>query len=276
MSAESRWIRKDVDWWEQEWCQCLSEGAQLAWDRLLCRTGSVGQRGVLKKTPVPTLARQWFLGEESVHQMLIAAVKGGVLIDHGDSWEVVDKSIFVKDPTASQRKQAQREREKASQVSRDSRDVTTQDKTVQDGTKERSSIEDPKKPAHVPPPDGFVPPDIEEVLAYASIHFALMPEEQAQKFFFHYDANGWRMGDKDRQMDSWHSALGKWYLTWKSDPKSQQKPPERPPEKFVPKLIEVERPAKRRQRTDGGAAILDQVLGEDQNDGLNRGLRRPS
>lgn len=120
--------------------------------------------------------------------------------------------------------------------------------------------------------NGQEPPPIEEVVAYASIHHPTLPEDQARKFWYHYSANGWKMGDKERPMDSWQSALGKWFVTWKEGKKPD--PPVKPKEPFVPKIIEPESP-KPRRRTEGGSALLAQVVGSDQFDGADRGLRKP-
>lgn len=64
----------------------------------------------------------------------------------------------------------------------------------------------------VPHSGQFQKPDIEEVKAFASIHLADLPPEQCEKFWFHYDSQGWRVGSVP--MDSWQSSLSKWRLGW--------------------------------------------------------------
>lgn len=148
MGNDARWFRLNVDWWEREWCLVLSSEARLCWVLLLGRIGSSGQRGSIPKSPIQLLARQWLVGEESIRQMLTAAIGAGELIDKDDSWTVSDPSIFAKDPTAAERKQAQRTREKGevSQMSRDVTDVTTQNSTEQDSTEPPKSPKGEKKP----------------------------------------------------------------------------------------------------------------------------------
>lgn len=53
-------------------------------------------------------------------------------------------------------------------------------------------------------------PSIEEVMLAASK--TGLPESEAEKFFYHYESNGWKVGKNP--MKSWQSALGGWKVRW--------------------------------------------------------------
>lgn len=56
----------------------------------------------------------------------------------------------------------------------------------------------------------LIPPSLEEVqLAAAKIG---LPDHEAQKFFYYYESNGWRVGKN--KMVSFVSALSHWKLVW--------------------------------------------------------------
>lgn len=206
--SDSRWFRNDVDWWEQEWCLPLSSEAKHCYNLMLCRIGAVGQHGRAKKTPLTALARQWFVGEESIRQMLIAAVGAGLIVDDGQYWEVKDPTIYAKDATATERKRAQRERERESRMSRDVTDVT--DVTVQDKT--RQDIQDNTPPT---PSRGkrevFVKPSVEECVAYSKT--LRLPASEAKLFHDHFSSNGWKVGGKAPMRD-WRASMRTWTARW--------------------------------------------------------------
>lgn len=57
-------------------------------------------------------------------------------------------------------------------------------------------------------PDRFVPPTIEQAMAYASE--IGMSETEAKKMWYFYDSNGWRVGKN--KMKQWKSACAGWHL----------------------------------------------------------------
>lgn len=205
---ESRWFRNDVDWWEQEWILPLSSEAKHCYNLLLCRIGAVGQHGRAKKTPVMSLARQWFVGEESVRQMLIASTGAGTIIDDGEYWAVADPTIYSKDPTVAERVRRHRESKKGQNVTnvtlRNGCNVgngTRQDKT--DNTD--STPPTPSRGKREP----FKAPNETECAAYA--REIGLPGIEAKKFFLHFESNGWRVGGK-APMKDWRASMKSWQI----------------------------------------------------------------
>ena len=57
------------------------------------------------------------------------------------------------------------------------------------------------------PNTDYVPPTMEQIMAYAGVHF--IPEKTAQEFFWHYDSLGWE-NNYGRPIKNWVSLLNKW------------------------------------------------------------------
>lgn len=55
----------------------------------------------------------------------------------------------------------------------------------------------------------FVPPQHDEAVAFFKAE--QYPEIEARKFFYHFEANGWRVGGKT-PMKNWHAAAHNWML----------------------------------------------------------------
>lgn len=69
-------------------------------------------------------------------------------------------------------------------------------------------------------PRTFIKPTIEECQKYAIEKG--MPIEIGEKFWFHYESNGWKVGKNP--MKNWHVALGgTWYHNWMDEEKNQRK-----------------------------------------------------
>lgn len=58
-------------------------------------------------------------------------------------------------------------------------------------------------------PKSFIPPSIEEVKLHAAK--IGLPDIEAEKLWYHFDSNGWKVGGKTR-MKSWTSAMMSWKL----------------------------------------------------------------
>lgn len=59
----------------------------------------------------------------------------------------------------------------------------------------------------------LVKPTIQEVFALASkLGPPPLPSHEAEKFFFYYESNGWRVGKNP--MKCWKSALSGWRVRW--------------------------------------------------------------
>lgn len=200
--SDARWFRNDVDWWEQEWILPLSSEAKHCYNLLLCRIGAVGQHGRAKKTPVMSLARQWFVGEESVRQMLIAAIGAGAIIDDGEYWGVDDPTIYSKDPTVAERVRRHRESKKGQDVT----NVTLRNgcnvgnATIQDNTDNTDNT--PPTPSR----GKFVKPSEAECREFAET--LKMPSSEGSKFFNYWESSGWLRG-KTRMKD-WKASMRTW------------------------------------------------------------------
>lgn len=106
------WLKLYIGWWESEWLIVLSSEARLCWLLFLERVKSHGDGGRLKRSAEGFLARQWYVGEESIRQMLKAAENDGAVIVHEHEWEVANWRAYQGDPTGAERQARFRERHK--------------------------------------------------------------------------------------------------------------------------------------------------------------------
>ena len=56
---------------------------------------------------------------------------------------------------------------------------------------------------------GFIPPKLDDVAGFFKEE--QYPEIEARKFFYHFEANGWKVGGKN-PMKNWHAAAHNWML----------------------------------------------------------------
>lgn len=61
----------------------------------------------------------------------------------------------------------------------------------------------------------FHPPTIEECQAHAVTLTPALPQNEIERFFYYYQANGWRVGKN--QMQLWRAALSGWHVRWRQD-----------------------------------------------------------
>jgi 5-methylcytosine-specific restriction endonuclease McrA len=102
---------------ESEWLIVLSAEARLAWVQLLCYTKTHGLAGRVKVKPTAVFARQSYLGEESVEQMIRAAKADGALEESDGDWVITGWGKHQGDETGAQRQKRYREaRNKTSEV----------------------------------------------------------------------------------------------------------------------------------------------------------------
>jgi hypothetical protein len=88
---------------ESEWLIVLSAEARLAWVQLLCYTKTHGLAGRVKVKPTAVFARQSYLGEESVEQMIRAAKADGALEESDGDWVITGWGKHQGDETAAER-----------------------------------------------------------------------------------------------------------------------------------------------------------------------------
>lgn len=126
----NRFIRLDTMWDASRWLAPLSSECRLCWVLLLCYVKAHGRDGRAKALDPARAARMWYVGEESVRQLFLAAESHGAVHVEGSDW-VVDKwSEYQGDSTANERMKRYRERKSESEsvvvtaVTRNARNVT--------------------------------------------------------------------------------------------------------------------------------------------------------
>lgn len=137
----NRFIRLDTMWSASEWISTLSAEARLVWVELLCYVKNAGRDGKAKALHPEIAARMWFLGAESVRQLLIAAERHGALRVEGSNWVVVKWAAYQGDPTNAERQSRFRERQVTpSNALRNARN------TEKEKEKEKDTEREPPKP----------------------------------------------------------------------------------------------------------------------------------
>ncbi|ARU40188.1 hypothetical protein CCB80_03160 [Armatimonadetes bacterium Uphvl-Ar1] len=111
MSA-NRYVKLNGNWMDSEWLLVLSAEARLAWVQMLCYVKLSGIGGRVKAKPSMVFARQNFIGEESVEQMIRAAKQNGALVEEDGTWLLTGWSKHQGDETASERQKRWREKQK--------------------------------------------------------------------------------------------------------------------------------------------------------------------
>lgn len=205
MSA-SRWIRLNIDFHLSGWLVTLSAEARLAWVMLLCYVKANGFAGVAKAIDPLTASRLWFLGEESVRQMLIAAEKSLALAVTDGEWTVVKWQEFQGDETRNQRQQRWRDRQKQIQNSNGDNALVT-DVTLTETETETVTTNVVTRPQKRR--NGFKPPTVDEVAKYMASRGWANPEKRAAQFVAHYETSGWVRG-KGTKITSWRACVVTW------------------------------------------------------------------
>ena len=98
-----RWLKLTTNWMESEWLLVLSAESRLAWVQLLCYVKGHGSGGRVKIKSASVFARQNFMGEESVDQMLRAAKMDGAITEDDGSWVVTNWPRYQGDETNAER-----------------------------------------------------------------------------------------------------------------------------------------------------------------------------
>jgi len=95
---------------ESEWLIVLSPASRLAWVQLLAYVKGAGTDGRAKQKSAPVFARQNYIGEEDVEQMLRAAKNDGALKVVDGEWVVSNWRAYQGDETNAARQQRWRDR----------------------------------------------------------------------------------------------------------------------------------------------------------------------
>ena len=161
----NRYIRLDTVWSTSPWLSVLAAEARLCWIELLCYVKGHGRNGRVKALHPLVASRMWFVGEESVRQLLMAAEKHGAISLHEQDW-IVDKwDKYQGDPTASER-QARFKKGGITEKNGDNA-LPTVSNTERETEKEREKRKNPPLP---PKGDAEIPQSLEscwkEWLAY--------------------------------------------------------------------------------------------------------------
>lgn len=93
----NRYIRLDTMWDASQWLAPLSSECRLCWVLLLCYVRGHGTCGRAKALDPERAARMWYVGEESVRQLFLAAEAHGALRIEDSDW-VVDKWDRYQEP----------------------------------------------------------------------------------------------------------------------------------------------------------------------------------
>lgn len=109
MSADSRWVRLNIDFDDSPWVFTMSAEGQLAWIKLLCHVKRDGRGGKVRALEPLVAHRKWGVGEEHIVKMLQAAVNDGALVIEDGKWCLSNWSKYQEtDSTAAERKRRQR------------------------------------------------------------------------------------------------------------------------------------------------------------------------
>lgn len=195
----ARWIRLNIDFHLSSWLVTLSAEARLAWVMLLCYVKSNGIGGAAKEIDSLTASRLWFVGEESVRQMLIAADKSGALRTVDGEWQVVKWKQYQGDETAADRQRRFKERKKEAEVTGGNALATKVTPT-----------ETETETLTPPTPSKARPSNLGEVLEYLRSIGCPNPSEESEKFMDHFIANGWKTGKSLAPVKDWQACARTW------------------------------------------------------------------
>jgi hypothetical protein len=145
---------------ESEWLIVLSAEARLAWVQLLCYTKTHGLAGRVKVKPTAVFARQSYLGEESVEQMIRAAKADGALEESDGDWVITGWGKHQGDETAAERmrrlraKKERKDAESADAQVQTGPNVTGVTRNKANVTVEEKRREEKRGDINPPPPRG--------------------------------------------------------------------------------------------------------------------------
>jgi len=172
---------------------------------LLCHTKAHGIAGVAKALNPLTASRLWFMGEESVRQMLLAAEQSDALNIANGEWEVLKWKQYQGDETGAER---QRRFKSKQQVTGGNALVTEVTPTMTETMTETETIE-PKGSIGVKKSKGR-PGGVEVVKDYLKEIGCPNPGKEGQRFYDHFTANGWVTGKARHSVKDWKACARTW------------------------------------------------------------------
>ncbi len=196
-----RWIRIDLSWSSSEWIAALEPESRLAWIEFLCYVKAFGRAGAVRTIATSRAAAMLNVSQKAFKCMLDAALTHGAVTHEDGEWRVTKWAQYQMDETATERKQAQRDRNKSQSVTavtRDGCDVTN----VTDVTSTLTLTET----LHRHDVDVIAPPTEKEVQEYATSIGKLI---DADRFIEHYSATGWKTKD-GTPLKNWNTAVRNW------------------------------------------------------------------
>lgn len=150
-----RWIKLNANWMESEWLIVLSAESRLAWVQLICYAKTNGFVGRVRSKSAMVFARQNFIGQESVEQMILAAKANGALEEIDGEWLLTGWAKHQGDETTSERSRRYRERQKEKTVTGVTRDVTLEESRVEEKRREATTTNAGASAREKPPGDAF-------------------------------------------------------------------------------------------------------------------------
>ena len=145
----NRYFKLDTAWDARPWIQALSAEAQNVWIKLQCYVAAHGLGGRVNALTTAHAARMFWVGEETVRQLLTAAELAGQLEISTDYWILTtwkDEQGYVQ---AKERMRKLRERKKEAEL-------PEQDVTLRNVTHKKKKREEEKPPKS---PEGFLLPE---------------------------------------------------------------------------------------------------------------------
>jgi len=190
----------------------------MAWLKFNERGKSHGIGGSVPKFSIPTIARQWLQGEESIRQMLHAGQVAGEIRDDGEAWQIVNWNRDQGDETGAERQRRFRQSKKDNDSNALRNGSNVEERR---GEEKRRDYIPPKPPfgngetERVPHSGQFVPPTVEDCRVRAQM--LGMPQTEGDLFWNTYQGVGWMVGNLP--MHDWQAIMAKWKTRWKREKK---------------------------------------------------------
>lgn len=188
------WIRLDCATLDDDFCiEKLTAEEFKAWILFLLRIKAIGARGSAPVASLCSLARNWQVSSESITSMLSKA--GDRITEENGRWHVKNWRKYQEDYDKSITYEGKRP---SSEKPEDGAEATT----VHHSTVHHSTPHNGRAPTI------FKPPTLEEIKTHFLEQKYINPESESERFFNHYEANGWFVGKN--KMRKWRSAAANW------------------------------------------------------------------
>ena len=202
-----RFVKLELTWYASEWLLVLSGNARLCWVMLLCYAKGQGQAGRVKRLAPEIAARLWFVGEEDVRKMELAAAKNGAIAVEDGDWIVANWHKYQGDETGADRQRRFRESKTGAECNGSNALRPLRNVEEKRGEEKRGEYNPP-----TPLKKGggrkavFSRPTQDEVFDYGKE--IRLPKPQAEAFMDYHDSKGWKVGSQP--MKDWKAAMRTW------------------------------------------------------------------